>query len=1126
MANLDNLNDSQRHRHPPEYGYLPTAELGDLLSQPGRFTRAVSVAGRVDQLYDGKRECRYVDRTDLQLPAGIYWFDSGDDGGIVLQVPPGSGISPAASTVCPAPSLEEDHPLSLAKAWAEHLWHEGTAIPAPRFSADDRAISKSHDADVTIIERQFLRTWMYKIKFDGKRYSVSESALEVPPNSDEPSEWVKHSPAPAARFGATLTRAKLTDGFANTLFSFRSTRTSFRPYQFKPVLKMLKTGRARILIADEVGLGKTIEAGLLWTELAARREADRVLIVCPSSLVEKWTAEMRERFGFELVHLDTRALNDFVEAHRENRLPSSFAFVGSLESLRTWGALDELRESPPELDLVIVDEAHTMRNRDTKSYALGSELSDWATSLVFLTATPINLRQDDLLALLELISPEDAGDLSDLMLRLEPNRILNSIMSQIRQKEAQGPALARQLEGLDRLVHGRPLTRRTEYEALLRILESEIINPAKVIEARSLLAELNTLSTIITRTKKVEVDDRKSTRSEIRVEVSWADAERRFYELYVDWCDERARVAGTPLHFAMQMPLRLASACLPMARSAVLGADKFDEYSRTEGDTAVPALPPSAELYNAALRLPADLDTKFEALSRTFRRINLRERRCLLFTHSRKALRYLEERISKEYRVATLHGGVSPERRLEIMSQFRAGAFDLVLANRVASEGLDFEFCSAVINYDLPWNPMEIEQRIGRIDRIGQAEEKILIANFVNYQTIDDRIMIRLLDRIKIFESTVGPLEPIISETSPQIMQAAFDFSLTDSEREQRIFEVLTALEQQQAGLKELSDSSTDLLVSDDVDVDGLEDELLGSGRYLGQYELSFLIHDWAITDGAEGITFQNEKNSATVIGNTRMAARLDEAAGSGAVRRDEARTLSTKLRHEEPISVALDQEFARTRGLNPLSASHPLVAAAASLPNHREARFSSVAVPATPSCSEGSYLVLLARATTTGAHQSSEIWGAAVPASGHAAISEPVDALLAALAEGTLSDHVSLDVSDMLLRLETAEDALLERQGLDQSRRQQNFSSQTEARLASLKAQFDRRASAIELRIETAKSRRRDPRIVSLFESQLRRAEARFAQTTNELRSQPAPIVMLENLAVCSLTIISSGKE
>jgi superfamily II DNA/RNA helicase len=102
----------------------------------------------------------------------------------------------------------------------------------------------------------------------------------------------------------------------------------------------------------------------------------------------------------------------------------------------------------------------------------------------------------------------------------------------------------------------------------------------------------------------------------------------------------------------------------------------------------------------------------------------------LLFSFSRPTLAYLYERLSPTMRVAVMHGGIHKDERTELIARFRRGEFDVLLASRVASEGLDFEFCSAVVNYDLPWNPMEVEQRIGRIDRFGQTEDKVLILNF------------------------------------------------------------------------------------------------------------------------------------------------------------------------------------------------------------------------------------------------------------------------------------------------------------------------------------------------------------------------------------------------------------
>src|SRR5262249_55761738 len=153
------------------------------------------------------------------------------------------------------------------------------------------------------------------------------------------------------RFAATLTRAKLRERLTDTIYSFRATRTIFRAYQFRPVIRLLQTGALRLLIADEVGLGKTIEAGLVWTELDARNQADRVLVVCPSMLVSKWRAEMQERFDHDLVSLDRAQLDELLERVAEDRMPTRYAAVCSLERLRVWNGLEELAELSPRFDL-------------------------------------------------------------------------------------------------------------------------------------------------------------------------------------------------------------------------------------------------------------------------------------------------------------------------------------------------------------------------------------------------------------------------------------------------------------------------------------------------------------------------------------------------------------------------------------------------------------------------------------------------------------------------------------------------------------------------------------------------------------------------------------------------------
>jgi ERCC4-related helicase len=1103
----------------PSFGYFPDAERLDVPFARSEFRRALVLDFPVRDLVDKAGECRVLWGPEVALPEGVYWFE-GIDEPILLQV--GIGALPGDATIIEAGALDEGHPLVAAWAWAEQLWTQGATVPVPKFVVNDVAIIQPGDLDVTVRDRKFLSgQWSYTVIAEGRQQDVVESRLRPRPQVDSPRSWVAQTPTPASRFGATLTRAKLIGKFADTLFSFRATRTTFRPYQFKPVLKLLQTGKAHLLIADEVGLGKTIEAGLIWTELEARQEADRVLIVCPSSLLTKWKEEMADRFGFELIELDGQALKDFLDRHLRNRLPRRGAYICSLERLRMWEGLEQTRDIPPHFDLVIVDEAHSMRNQDTRSYALGTEISEWADNLVFLTATPINLRQADLLNLLELLAPGDYGDIRDLELRLEPNRITNSVASKLVHKGVRGRDLVSELNQLGTTALGGPLIQRPDFKLLTELLDKEELAPSDIVEAKRYLSDLNTLSTVITRTKKVEVDDRKAKRTEDRQEVNWTPAEDAFYKEYLAWCQRRAAEIGMPLYFAMQMPLRLASACLPMARRAVLDPAGFGRMSDEDSEESSARLEPHRELIAAAKELNEGVDSKFDLLREVLQELHDSGRRALLFTHSRPTLAYLQRRLGDDFRVAVMHGGVNRDQRRQVMADFRAGCYDFVLANRVASEGLDFEFCSAVINYDLPWNPMEIEQRIGRIDRIGQLEETILVVNFINERTIDERILVRLLDRIQIFESSIGALEPIIATNAPKVLQAGFDFTLTEEQRDQKVHEAMTALEEQRAGLRDVADASSALLVSNDIDVAGLEDDLVRTGRYIGQRELALLLDDWACIDGAPGVQFSADRNTVQLFGNPAMAARVDELAQSNQRSRAETSSLSAPLRNELPVSLILNQELARTGGGNLLTATNPLVMAAAAVPGHRQARFASLRVTASAKdVVPGLYVAVLAKAVAA-SRGGDEIWGCAVTQDGRSAGEGPVNALLAALAEGRLIDEPLPSID----RLETLADRALNQLHLrhvhEQAKRDSEFDALNDSRRITFEEQHRRRAEAIKNRIDTAQSRGRGDRSIELFRSQLRRANEKHARLIAELDGQTQPEIRLEPLAACVLRIV-----
>lgn len=1101
------------------FGYHPDYENVQVALHGATFARALVIETPVKALVDSVPECRILWNPEVALPEGLYWFCGIPEGPMLLQV--GSGELPGDAMLTPTATLTFDHPLMNAWKWAEILWESASHVPHPQFALQEGVVTRPTGIDAVVRDRKFTgNRWSYTVWVDGRVQDIVETGLVHRPELDGPRSWVAAEPTPAARFSATLTRAKLNGKFSNTLFSFRATRTTFRPYQFKPVLKLLQTGKARLLIADEVGLGKTIEAGLIWTELEARHEADSVLIVCPSGLVGKWKEEMEDRFEFSLTELDGTELERFLERHRANRLPERRAYICSLERLRTWQGIDELRDSPPTFDLVIVDEAHSMRNSDTRNYALGSEVTGWADNVVFLTATPINLRQEDLLNLLELLAPEDFGDINDLELRLEPNKVINSVARRLVEKGTAPSQLLKSLQGLRTSRIGATLVGRPEFALLTEKLSKEALSPRDVVEAKRYLADLNTLSTVITRTKKVEVDDRKAKRTEDRRQVHWTAPEQTFYREYLAWCQQRAAEVGRPLHFAMQMPLRLASACLPMARRAVLDPFSFGAITDADSGESLLRVEPHEELIDAAIQLSEGIDTKFDMLGEVLSSLHDQRRQALLFTHSRPTLAYLASKLSANYRIAQLHGGVPRKRRREIMAEFRNGIFDFVFANRVASEGLDFEFCSAVINYDLPWNPMEIEQRIGRIDRIGQKEEAILVVNFVNEATIDERILSRLLDRIEIFESSIGSLEPIIAANAPKALQVGFDFTLSPKQREQKIVEVLTALEEQKAGLKDVADSSSSLLISNDVDVAGLEDELVRTGGYIGQQELALLLDDWAHIDEAPATKLAPDGQTLELRGNARMASRVDALNQSARRTRAETGRLSAQLRNEIPIHLVLDQELARTSGGTLLTATSPLVMAAVNVPGHHYARFASLTL-LTPAqgVASGTYVVVLAKAVSA-SRGGDEIWGAAVSDTGRHCGDGPVDALLAALANGTLADAPLPDLKRLPQLAERALNDLHRRHDREQDARDREFKALQETRVVTLVEQHKRRLTAIRTRVATAEMRGRDPRMIALFQSQINRAEERFSHLSQVLAEESQPEIRLEAIAACVITV------
>ena len=1077
--------------------------------------------------HDTASECRHRSEPAPELPEGSYRFrlDGGDAVMLVTSGAPPCPVERGGRTPDGSSALE------TAASWLEHLWDDAIAIPEPRFVIHSDVTILPDGPSAVVKSRTYVEgAWHYDVKVGERVLSYEERCLAEFELDTDPEEWIARPASAAREIAATLTRAKLEENLTDTVYSFRASRTLFMPYQFRPVIKMLRTGSRRLLIADEVGMGKTIEAGLVWSEFEARGQADRVLVVCPSGLVDKWRTEMQDRFGFETEVLGRDGLDNLLDRFETDRFPRRYHAVCSLQRLRVWEHLERLADLSPHFDLIVVDEAHALRNTATKSFALGSLLSEWSDMLLLLSATPLNLGTDDLFNLLQLLEPGEFFDQHTLQVQLEPNAVLSAVYRGVADTRTSTAALLAQLQSIRSMAYGAALAGRRELSELDRLLRVDGLDVSDRAQIRRLCLELNTLSKVLTRTRRAEVEEQRAVREPLDIGVDLTKNERDLYDAVWHWQAERAEAEGMPVRFIGQMPLRLAGACLPVIRSRILDTtvstviaegmfeDSFDEDTFDEDISKTgPWDDPPAGAVNAARAL-GDVDTKFDCFVEQLREIVEQGRRVLVFTFFRPVVDYLRRRLRDGFRVEVLHGAVPSQDRLRRIADFRDGRFDVMLATRVASEGLDFEFCSAVVNYDLPWNPMEVEQRIGRIDRFGQQSDKVYILNFATPGTIETDIIERLHRRIDVFTRSIGELEPILRESFSDIRKIALDFSLTTKERDRHLEDALLAVETKAALHREFDDSAEILSVLDHASLDGFESEILNAGHYVGQVELAHLIEDWASTSSGARCRWSEDGRWLFLRGDGELESDLRQVQAAGERSASEIDRLARDLRTGIEIQLCLHQETARSQGADLLSASHALVRAALRV-KQAQTRYGSASLRSA-SVTPGHYLVLVGIATWSGLGPAAALWTAACDIAGQPVGDEVGAELLTALAEAELEAAVSESPLWGREHVGTCMGQLLMMQAREHRRREQDNAVQVEARRVSLHDSHERKVANLHKRIDTLR-REGKHGAVRLLESQLRNQERRLQEAELDLQKRQGGSLSLEHVALCSLEVL-----
>lgn len=623
----------------------------------------------------------------------------------------------------------------------------------------------------------------------------------------------------ASEFRIALTRRMLSHPVTDQYLSYRASNTRLFYHQFLPVKKMLESPDQRLLIADEVGTGKTIEAGLIWAELESRAThgLENVWIICPKSLVGKWRDEMLQRFDFHLEVLSSDALRQaLVSLRRDGVLSPRFSqCVVNLELLRMEDNAAGLQESPIEWDLTIFDEAHHLRNTDTLSHGLASLVCERSKAAVFLTATPLQTQLQDLVHLMEALGVDVAEDPQTLEAQMRWDMRLNDWIRLIKRRP---PDWAQEAARLFRELGDSGGAGRPGWDGLQELAEgSDFEDRAALALVVDTARSLQVLGPYMTRTLRGDVEEDRPTREAITRIVQFSEAEKALYDAVYRVCLLRAARRGIPPGFATQMPERRTASCVPAVAKEILQLSSENEDDEHEARFASDEVETLYPLAKAALESQDDkLETLCELLTHAFG--ELKVDRAMVFSTFRGTLRHLAEELATRGYSLELMYGPTPARdedcrrgqksRERIAAEFRRGEFQILLASEVAGEGLDFEHCCVVVNYDLPWNPMRVEQRIGRCDRLGQASKKVHICSLASEGTIESRILERLYERLGIFERALGELEVVLGEAIAEFERDLFKHDLSEQEQIERLERTVQAIENRERHRESVTQSS------------------------------------------------------------------------------------------------------------------------------------------------------------------------------------------------------------------------------------------------------------------------------------------------------------------------------
>ncbi|GBF51373.1 DNA/RNA helicase [Leptospira ryugenii] len=522
----------------------------------------------------------------------------------------------------------------------------------------------------------------------------------------------------------------------NKLSSLSNSRTRLLPHQIESTFIVANSLKPRFILADEVGLGKTIEAGLAVKELIFRRGLKKVLVVTPSPLLVQWQHEMKNKFNehFEIIRRKNFITNGDLHWKNFNKVITSIDFIKNPKYA------EEILKV--KWDIVVFDEAHRLRrdySKVTRSYLFAEKIARKTECLLLLTATPFRGKLEELFYLTHLVDPNILGPYHSFV-----NDYILGTKSDLKEK----------------------------------------------------------ISKILLRRRKVEVGGfTKRFAKTVRIDLS--PIERQFYDETTDYVKREYNLAMGTKNRAVGFVMIVFQKLLDSSVVALLSAlqkrkfmleSKFhymkehsisvddwdldetegveDFISELEDEEMSSFQRTKRELFtlNRLIHLGKQIkeDKKSIKLKETLSKLKKEgHKKFIIFTQFRTTQDHIQNLLEPEFTVSSFHGSLSMDEKERVIQKFKDET-EVLICTEAGGEGRNLQFANILINYDLPWSPLKIEQRIGRIHRFGQKYD-VYIFNFASKDTVAERILEVLTNKIKLFEDAIGASDELLGTIEEEL---------------------------------------------------------------------------------------------------------------------------------------------------------------------------------------------------------------------------------------------------------------------------------------------------------------------------------------------------------------------